>query len=248
MKKYCTVCVIEVDINEKTCPQCGNNKFKFIQGHNILNVKPINKAQLKILRKKKNKDALKSIFQTLTNPKHLMVILGIVVVWTILAKLSAYGINPWFLRVISIMSFAQGGMYGGMVGAIGGLIAKVVFIAFVITNIIPLFMNKSPLHLKPKLLEIKNVVSSTSFSNINELAQVLIGFGISLIVYNFFAGMMIWDNSIIAIIGLLMSFKLLINEDLFPSLFLISIFEKKEMPQLIVARFLIGYCLGNIFA
>ena len=62
----------------------------------------------------------------LKNPKQMIptVVLGIV--WLVLALLASFGINPLPVRILSFLTFAQGGMFGGVLGAVGGILGKVV--------------------------------------------------------------------------------------------------------------------------
>ncbi len=65
-----------------------------------------------------------SIGAAFRNPKGLIPAIALAVVWLVLNILQAKGINPLPTRVLSFLTFAEGGIHGGIVGAIGGIIGK----------------------------------------------------------------------------------------------------------------------------
>ena len=83
---------------------------------------------------------IRQSLNALKNPKQLIptVVLGIF--WLALALLGSFGINPLPVRILSFLTFAQGGMFGGVLGAVGGILGKLVVVAFLNAAIIPLFL------------------------------------------------------------------------------------------------------------
>ncbi|NLB20656.1 MAG: hypothetical protein GX829_07505 [Clostridium sp.] len=49
-------------------------------------------------------------------------ILVLSIFWFILSILVAFDVTSWWVTGISFLTFAQGGMYGGLLGVIGGII------------------------------------------------------------------------------------------------------------------------------
>ena len=85
---------------------------------------------------------LKSLFTSIgssfKDPKRLIPAFVIAAVWLVLNILQACGINPVPTRILSFLTFANGGMSGGFFGAIGGVIGKGIF-AGALVSLIGLF-------------------------------------------------------------------------------------------------------------
>lgn len=104
------------------------------------------------------------------------------VVWFILSYLVANGNNSTTIYVLSILTFAQGGMYGGLIGAVGGVIGKGILAA----GITKLFSKRKKFP--------KEKVNGSNF------VLVLMGLGIGLIVYNFLSGNASLENALIGVV------------------------------------------------
>ncbi len=82
-----------------------------------------------------------SIGAALKSPKALIPAIALAVVWLVLNILQAKGINPLPTRALSFLTFAEGGMHGGIIGAIGGIIGKGI-VAGALGTLIGLFTRK----------------------------------------------------------------------------------------------------------
>lgn len=87
------------------------------------------------------KSFFSSIGSAFKNPKMLIPALVLAVIWLVLNILQACGINPLPTRILSFLTFANGGMSGGVIGAIGGIIGKGIF-AGAVGSLIGLFIRK----------------------------------------------------------------------------------------------------------
>ena len=74
-------------------------------------------------------------------PKRLIPAFVLAVVWLVLNILQACGINPIPTKILSFFTFANGGMSGGVIGAIGGILGKGIF-AGALVSLIGLFTRK----------------------------------------------------------------------------------------------------------
>ncbi|MGI6265289.1 MAG: zinc-ribbon domain-containing protein, partial [Acutalibacteraceae bacterium] len=90
-------------------------------------------------------DSVKGFFSSFTSlfkdPKRWIPIAALAVVWLILNILQTVGFDILPTRVLSFLTFANGGMSGGILGAIGGVIGKGVF-AGAVVSLIGLFTRK----------------------------------------------------------------------------------------------------------
>ncbi len=68
-----------------------------------------------------------SIGSAFKEPKRLVPAIVLAVIWLTLNILQACGINPLPTQILSFLTFANGGMSGGVIGAIGGIIGKGLF-------------------------------------------------------------------------------------------------------------------------
>ncbi len=75
------------------------------------------------------------------DPKRLIPALVLAVVWLVLNILQAKGINPLPTKLLSFLTFAEGGMHGGIIGAIGGIVGKGV-VAGALTSLVMMFTRK----------------------------------------------------------------------------------------------------------
>ena len=87
---------------------------------------------------------IRQSFSALKNPKQMIPTVVLGVFWLVLALLGSYGINPLPVRIISFITFAQGGMFGNVLGAIGGILGKLLVVAFLNAAVIPLFQKSHP--------------------------------------------------------------------------------------------------------
>ena len=85
----------------------------------------------------------------LKNPLKLIPTVLLCLIWFILSIWRAYsGRLPLPFALVSSLTFSQGGMYGGFIGAIGGIIGRMFVILFLNTVILPLFSKeKSNIHI-----------------------------------------------------------------------------------------------------
>ena len=83
--------------------------------------------------------SLGSLFK---EPKRLIPVALLAAVWLTLDILKACGINPIPTRILSFLTFANGGMSGGFLGAVGGILGKGIF-AGAVASLIGLFTRKS---------------------------------------------------------------------------------------------------------
>ena len=145
---------------------------------------------------------IRQSLEILKNPKQLLptVVLGFV--WLVLGLLGSFGINPTPVRILSFLTFAQGGMFGGALGAVGGILGKVVVAAFLNAAIIPLFQKKAPF--SGIRDSIKGFFGAIAVNSITAVAPLLGGVGTSLLLYAFMNSTQSLQNSIVGIIAFVM--------------------------------------------
>ncbi len=85
-----------------------------------------------------------SVIQVLKNPKQLITALVISGVWMLISMVSAYTNTHPIMRFLATITYANGGMYGGIIGTAGGIFGKVVFVSAVNSVITSLIQKKNP--------------------------------------------------------------------------------------------------------
>jgi len=230
MGKFCTSCGTALDEGAKFCAVCGANAFQSNESSQISTEMPPEaaKSEQEIPKTKNStkkqppidrasddgpqhnpmgagKFIIAYIRQSLTvlkNPKQMLptVVLGLV--WLVLALLGSLGINPLPVRILSFLTFAQGGMFGGVLSAVGGILGKVMVAAFLNAAIVPLFQKKAPFSGIGG--GIKGFFGGLAVKSITAVAPLLGGVGASLLLYAFMNTTQSLQNSMVGIIAFVM--------------------------------------------
>ena len=91
------------------------------------------------------KNALNQGLQVFKHPLKLLPTVVIGIVWIVIGILSStMQPFPLPLKIASFLSYAEGGLFGGVLGAVGGIAGKVVMAVFINSAILPLFEKKLP--------------------------------------------------------------------------------------------------------
>jgi hypothetical protein len=229
MGKFCTGCGTSLNKVTKFCTKCGANVFQSNEPTQISAGQPdAAKSEQEIPKTMKSAKKKPSAVETsadsslrspmgagkfiaeyirqsltvLKNPKQMLptVVLGLI--WLVLALLGSFGINPLPVRILSFLTFAQGGMFGGVLGAVGGILGKVVVAVFLNAAIVPLFQKKAPFSGIGG--GIKDYFGGLAVKSITAVAPLLGGVGASLLLYAFMNSTQSLQNSIVGIIAFVM--------------------------------------------
>ena len=130
------------------------------------------------------KQYLKQSLQAFKHPKQMLPTIILTVVWIILGLLQIKLKENLPMKLLNFITYAQGGLYGGVVGAIGGILGKVVVAGFVNALIAPLFMGKKPFSGLGN--GFKELGKSLCLQSRKALAPFLKGIGSALLLYVLF--------------------------------------------------------------
>ena len=139
------------------------------------------------------------------HPKKLLPTIILSAVWMVFSMLSAFGANIPILRTLYTLTYSNGGMFGGFVGAVGGIFGKAVFAAVVNTIVLSLVAKKNPFANAAKSL--KGIFGKAAFSGLSAIAPFLIGAGSGLILYWFFNITSSTVNCAVAVVGAVGAFS-----------------------------------------
>ena len=180
------------------------------------------------------------------NPKKLIPTFVLAGFWILLSLLTAFGVTPGFVRVLSGITFSGGGMYGGLLGAIGGIFGKALFAAFVTGIVNAIVKKEKPLSGSGK--GIKALFDKSVFSGLNAISMFVLFAGIGILLNLFFNITSNPQNCAISIVCLLGTVMAMGSQHglLFTVLFkLLGIFTKGKVPSLTtVNRALAGLSAG----
>ena len=124
-----------------------------------------------------------SIGAAFKDPKRLIPAFVLAVVWLTLNILQACGINPIPTKILSFLTFSNGGMSGGVIGAIGGILGKGIF-AGALVSLIGLFTRKNTSTKR----SFKDTFSSAFGISLDTLWAYLTGIGAAMLLYLFISG------------------------------------------------------------
>lgn len=179
--------------------------------------------------------AISGLGALLKNPKILILTLLISGIQTGLAYLKIYLPTSDLVKYASLITFAQGGMYAGLLGAVGGVIGKGFYTWFINTLVFSAFSKKGPKQAKQKAPRTNGAI-----------ALVFAGIGLALVTYNFLSGNASLENSVIGITAMAASFRTLKKKDGFLVGFICS-FTKGRMTTHAAAIVIKGMITGFFF-
>ncbi|MCQ2354338.1 MAG: hypothetical protein MJ102_04440 [Clostridia bacterium] len=191
----------------------------------------------------------KLINETVTlfkNPKKLIPTFVLAGLWILLSLLTAFGVTPPFVKILNVITFSGGGMYGGLLGAIGGIFGKALFAAFVTGIVNAIVKKEKPLSDSGK--GIKALFDKSVFSGLNAISAFVLFAGIGILLNLFFNVTSNPQNCAISFVCLLGTVTAMGSRHglLFTVLFkLLGIFTKGKAPSMTaVNRALTGLSAG----
>jgi len=229
MGKFCTSCGSALNEGDKFCKSCGRNIAEINKTAQVNTKKQkdaenkadnsaaMNSGKEEPTKAKAFNDAfsqtpknvgqfireyINKSLEILKNPKQMLPTIVLGLVWLLLSLLRSFGFNPFPVRLLSFITFAQGGMFGGFFGAVGGILGKVVVAAFLNAAIVPLFQKKAPF--SGLSGGVKGFFGGLAIDSLSALAPLIGGVGASLLLYAFMSGNQSLQNSMVGIIAFVM--------------------------------------------
>ena len=157
--------------------------------------------------------------------KRLIPALILALIWFILTLLPSLGINPTPVRWLSFLTFAGGGTSNGITGLVGGIVGKGVFAYFLFSLVAPSSRGQRPLSGIGSGL--KQFFPAIGAKKPAQFALLLLGAGAALVGFNFMAGNVSLQNSMVGIAALLLSIRALSGRAGFLRRFIGALVAKK---------------------
>ncbi len=149
------------------------------------------------------KKSIKESLEILKHPSRLLPTIALSVAWVVLSVMEAkFKELPAGLAVVSFLTFAQGGMFGGVIGAVGGIVGKTLTAAFLNAMILPVFEKKKPFSNVAGGFKglFNNIVAESS----GGVSPLLKGVGFALLLYGFMNFTQSKENMMVGIMAALM--------------------------------------------
>ena len=129
------------------------------------------------------KQFFSSLRAVLKNPKSLIPAVLLAIVWLVLNLLQVNEVDAAPVQALSFLTFANGGMSGGFLGAVGGILGKGIF-AGAITTLLGALLRKSA----DGKRSFKDSLSGTFGVSLGTLWVYLAGAGAAMLLYLFISG------------------------------------------------------------
>ncbi|MBQ7175310.1 MAG: hypothetical protein IKE56_03905 [Lachnospiraceae bacterium] len=197
------------------------------------------------------RDYLRQSLSVLKNPKQLLPTIVLGVIWLVLGIV---GSNFWELPlplwILSFLTYAQGGLYGGLLAAAGGIVGKVVIAAFLNAMIVPLFQGKKPF--SGVAGGITGLFRGAAVQGLKEASPLTGGAGAALLLYGFMNSRQDMQEAMVGIVAIIMLLKNIGTKGGFMTGLLFSAaqtFSRGRTPSRItVDRILTGLTIGFTLA
>ena len=120
MANYCQFCGKEIPSNARFCNACGNpvtNAAPTV-GQTFAQAAPAQKPPAK----RGFFDAVKAVvLDYLKHPVKLLPTIILTVIWILFSLVGTLGSGNPVLRLLNTLTYSNGGMYGGLLGTVGGM-------------------------------------------------------------------------------------------------------------------------------
>lgn len=197
------------------------------------------------------KGYFKGLVQMLKHPLSLLPTLLISAAWIVLGIVhTRYG-ESQALAWANFFTFAQGGLFGGTVGAVGGIVGKILIATLLNALIMPLFIKGS----RPFARfgrGFGGFFKSFAFDSLRALSSFLMGISIALLIYSLFNITQRWQESMVGVTAAILLIRSIGQRGGLIFSFLFSVtktFTKGKSPSYVgVSRFLSGMVLGMTLA
>lgn len=230
MERYCIKCNATLTGNSKYCASCGEPVPQEESGESFLETTQTTKTVLKPKRVK-GMSPLKYLLSGVSrlvkgyalafrNKRFIIVMILMAAVWTVLSILPLYGNNTKLVRTLNYLTFANGGLGSGWLGAAGGIFGKVVYAYLVL----PLVFGQNPFKGIGKA--VKCLPKAFAFKGGKSTAPLLAGCGLAFIAYNFMNGNASIQNSMVAIAAFFLTLRALGRKEGFLKGFVKSVMDK----------------------
>ncbi len=251
---YCSKCGKKIDDSSKFCEYCGaaveiptKQATQKTQPTPTKVVKAETKQTVKTEKPQKKgffAQLLAEVLDLLKHPKKLIPTFVLSAIWLILPMVMGFipGANLPVVRFFATLTYANGGVFGGFFGNVGGIFGKAVFAAVVNGFVLSLCAKKNPFK------GIKKGIAGVFAGGLKAISPLLIGGGAGLVLYWFFNITSAPQNSAVAVVAAVAAIQAIGKQNglLFGAVFYLmkKISKGKSLSKIAVSRILTGLTGG----
>lgn len=181
-----------------------------------------------------------AFLNTFKDKKRLIIAVALAAVWFVISLLPALGINSIPVQILSFLTFAKGGLTGGIPGFVGGIIGKGLIAYLIVAIATGKF---APDKIKQSIASL--IGSYTKKFSLDNLSPLLVGVGAALIIYNFMAGTATIQNCLVGIAAFLLAAKSFASRGGILRQIVTSVFLKnKKIDTSLFTKFMAGWASG----
>lgn len=255
---YCTNCSKQTDASASFCTACGAPIAPDEQRTSAAGQQPIRLAAKAARQEPANSrgkasqrqrrgfvESLISGFrELLKQPKKLLPTLILAAIWLIMPLITGFikGANIPIVRFFCTLTYANGGIFGGFFGLLGGIFGKAVFAAVVNGLVLMLLAKKNP------FAGIGKGIGGVFGGGMKAISPLLLGSGLGLVLYCFFNITSAPQNSAVAVVAAIAAVQSLAKQNglIFGGVFFLSkkLSGGKAPTRVTVSRILTGLSSG----
>lgn len=251
MARVCPNCGLHVSDKAKYCRKCGTpigitNVSDYSFSKNMVQFsKPWENSKSR-LGLKGIKSILMDFRKGIRRATYLIPVYVLAAVWLVISLLFALEIRTPLLNFFAFLTYSDGAMSGGLLGAVGGIVGKMIYLYFIVMLLTPVYSLQKPFKgISTGLRMFFN--SMLRFKNLKDIYIPVVTAGLSFIGFNMFTGNNNWINSIISPVIVIIILRAIgrksgITWDIFHRVF------GKSMSEDITIRSLGGYIVGILLA
>jgi len=170
--------------------------------------------------------------------------------WIILGILNYVGIESKFLFPLNFLTASLNGMQGGgIIGIVGGIIAKLTLLTMIVRVAIPIYKenfgkNKKRADIKGAIEKFIELLKKIFRRGLKLSGFILLGIGSAIIVYAFLTVNGNFENSFVIILALISTLRILVTQTSSILRFFTTIFRITNLNSLPMYSILLGLSFG----
>jgi len=174
----------------------------------------------------------------------------LVFAWIILGILNYIGVESKFLYPLNFLTASLNGMQGnGIIGIIGGIIAKLTLLMMIVQTVIPLYKenfgkNKKKVEINGVFKKFIKLLKIIFNSGMRLGGFVLVGLGTALIIYAFLTVNGNFENSFVIVLALISTIRVLLTQTSAVIRLFTTVFRLTHLSSLPVYSIFLGLSIG----
>lgn len=173
-----------------------------------------------------------------------------IVAWIILGILNYIGVESKFLYPLNFLTASLNGMQGnGILGIIGGIIAKLILLTMIVQTVIPIYKenfgkNKKKADVKGLIDKFIELLRAVFKHGMRLAGFILLGIGVALLIYAFLTVNGNFQNSFVIVLALISTLRILLSQTSTVIRFFTTLFRLTPISNLPIYSVFLGLSFG----